>query len=207
MADSFADEPTRPSLLLRLRDAADGEAWHTFASAYAPLVYGYCRRCGLQDADAADVAQGVLAQVALTMRGFVYERDRGRFRDWLRVVTRNRVLRFLGRKTPEGRGVGGGEFDRLSEECVGQADAEWCDEFHARVLAVALERIRPLFEPPTWRAFERVWRDDRSPLETSRELALAIDLVYSAKSRVLKRLREEILMLAEDLPEFVPLQD
>ena len=202
MAHNLGADATRPSLLLRLRDSSDAEAWSMFVSAYAPLVYGYCRKCGLQDADAADVAQEVLAQVARTMSGFVYERERGRFRDWLRTVTRNRVLKTLGRKTP---GLSQEAASRLAELEASKADAEWSDEFHARTLTVALDRIRPLYEPATWRAFERVWIDDRPALETANELGVSIDLVYSAKSRILKRLREEILMLAEDMPEFATL--
>jgi len=46
--------PTRASLLVRLRDAHDADAWGHFVSLYAPLVYGYARKQGLQDADAAD---------------------------------------------------------------------------------------------------------------------------------------------------------
>ena len=202
MAKALGGEVTRPSLLLRLRDSSDEEAWAMFVSAYAPLVYGYCRKCGLQDADASDVAQDVLAQVARTMQGFVYEKERGRFRDWLRTVTRNRVARLIGRKTP---GLSGEASERLAELQASNADAEWSDEFHARTLAVAVERIKPQFEAITWRAFERVWMEDIPALETASELGVSIESVYSAKSRILKRLREEILMLAEDMPEFTSL--
>ncbi|MHC4402267.1 MAG: RNA polymerase sigma factor [Planctomycetota bacterium] len=57
-------EVTRPTLLLRVRDAADGQAWSQFVRIYSPLVYRYARRRGLQDADAADVTQDVLQTVA-----------------------------------------------------------------------------------------------------------------------------------------------
>jgi RNA polymerase sigma-70 factor (ECF subfamily) len=60
MAAPPFEEPTQPSLLVRLRDPADEAAWVTLVSTYLPLVYGYCRKCGLQDADAADVAQDVM---------------------------------------------------------------------------------------------------------------------------------------------------
>ena len=62
--------PTQPSLLLRFRDASDAESWRTFVSVYAPLIYRSCRRRGLQDADAADVGQEVLTQVARSIRDF-----------------------------------------------------------------------------------------------------------------------------------------
>ena len=97
--------PTQPSLLLRIRDASDAESWRTFVSIYAPLIYRSCRRRGLQDADAADVGQEVLAQVARSIREFEYQPGRGRFRDWLGAVVKNKVGRFL---ENEVRGVRGG---------------------------------------------------------------------------------------------------
>ena len=68
-----------------------------------------------------------------------------------------------------------------------------------------LGRIRDRFEPPTWSAFEEVWLHDRASNEVARDLALPIEVVYLAKSRVLKRLRNELMTLAEDLPQYVPL--
>src|SRR5262249_52941712 len=52
--------PTRASLLVRIRDARDAAAWGEFVDLYAPLVHGFARRQGLQDADAADLTQDVL---------------------------------------------------------------------------------------------------------------------------------------------------
>jgi RNA polymerase sigma-70 factor (ECF subfamily) len=36
------------------------EAWSEFVRLYTPLVFAHCRRHGLQEADAADVAQEVM---------------------------------------------------------------------------------------------------------------------------------------------------
>ena len=195
--------PTHPSLLLRIRDASDEESWRTFVSIYAPLIYRSCRRRGLQDADAADVGQEVLAQVARSIRDFEYQPGRGRFRDWLGSVVRNKVCRFL---QNECRGVRGVVVDESIENLsVAQADAEWVAEFHAHLLSAALGRIRDRFEQPTWSAFEEVWLHDRASDEVASDLKLPIGAVYLAKSRVLKLLRDELVILAEDLPQYVPL--
>ncbi len=89
---------TRPSLLIRLRDVADADAWRTFVATYAPLVHRFGRRQGLQDADAADLTQDVLGEVCRAIRSFEYEPARGRFRDWLLVITRRRSARFQERR-------------------------------------------------------------------------------------------------------------
>ena len=140
------EDATRPSLLMQLRDHADAEAWQTFALLYAPLVYGYCRKSGLQDADAADVTQEVLEHVSRSIRGFEYDPRKGRFRDWLRTVTRHRVSRFVERLKDGDVAIGAMPLEVVAE---GLADAEWADDFHARVLEVALEQIRPRFQGMT----------------------------------------------------------
>jgi RNA polymerase sigma-70 factor (ECF subfamily) len=194
---------TQPSLLLRIRDASDAESWQTFVAVYAPLIYRSCRRRGLQDADAADVGQEVLAQVARSIREFEYEPGLGRFRDWLGAVVRNKVYRFLEKET---RGLRGSLVDApVDAVCAGESDSGWTAEFHAHLLGVALARIRDRFEQPTWRAFEEVWLNNRPSHDVASELALSIEAIYLAKSRVLKRLREELIILAEDVPQYVPL--
>ena len=77
---------TRASLLLRLRDPRDVEAWGEFVEVYGPLVYDYGRRHGLQDADAADLTQEVLRAVAWSAGEFRYDPSRGMFRSWLFTV-------------------------------------------------------------------------------------------------------------------------
>ena len=189
---------TRPSLLARVRDVRDADAWQTFVTLYAPLVYRYVRQRGLQDADAADLTQDVMSAVARSIRTFEYRPERGRFRDWLRTIVRRQLGRFLrGRSSrpEETRDIEGLED---LEEADDRGDAEWDDSFNARVLVTALRRIRPCFEPMTWRAFERVWLEDRSAAETARELSIRIDSVYLAKSRVLKRLEKEVQEIVED---------
>src|SRR6185503_3758913 len=69
---------TRTSLLYRLRDSANQQAWQEFVEIYTPLVHGFCCHRGLQDADAADIAQEVMRAVARTMPTFEYQPDKGR---------------------------------------------------------------------------------------------------------------------------------
>ncbi len=192
---------TKPSLLLRIRDAGDGAAWGEFADLYGPIIRGYCRRRGLQEADAADVGQEVLAQVSRAIGAFEYEPVRGRFRDWLGTVTRNKIARFFEVRGREDAAAGGGSADLV--EAIAE-DPEWSAEFHARILEAALARIRHDFEPATWTAFERLWAGDHRAPDVARDLGLTIDAVYAAKSRILRRLREEVLALADDLPCALP---
>jgi RNA polymerase sigma-70 factor (ECF subfamily) len=201
---------TRPSLLLRIRDSADAEAWRQFAELYARVIYGYCRRRGLQDADAADVTQEVLGQVARSIRSFEYSPERGRFRGWLGTVTHSKIERFRRKATPPHVGPASDPAGRTTDAPVeaaesAGADPEWIDEFNAGVLCAAMERIRPEFEPQTWRAFELTWLENRTPQDAARDLGCRVHAVYVAKSRVVGRLRDEVASLAEDIPTLVRL--
>src|SRR5436190_2918293 len=97
-------DATRPSLLVRIKDARDREAWGQFVEMYAPLIHGLARRRGLQDADACDLTQDVLRSVSGAIGGWEYDRRKGTFRGWLFTVTRNALNTFLDgqRRTPRG---------------------------------------------------------------------------------------------------------
>src|SRR5437764_4931 len=86
---SHQGPPTSASLLLRLRtEPEDASVWNAFVDRYCPLIYGWSRGYGLQDADAQDVTQNVLVLMVRKMRTFQYEPSK-RFRSWLATVTHN----------------------------------------------------------------------------------------------------------------------
>jgi RNA polymerase sigma-70 factor (ECF subfamily) len=196
MADSGSRFSTRPSLLVRLLDPQNVEAWQTFVEVYGPLVYGHARRRGLQHADAEDVAQKVFARVSAALGKFEYQPDIGRFRDWLGTIVRNEVNRFLKQERGAVRGRGG--TDDEVENSAPVADTVWTADFNAHILQLALARARAGFEPATWRAFERVWLENVAAAEVAREMGQPIDWVYVAKSRALKKVWEEVQDLADD---------
>lgn len=195
--DSSASH-TRPSLLIRVRDAADHEAWRAFVDTYTPLVYGYCRRSGLQDADAADVTQEVLAQVSRSIRNFEYRPERGKFRGWLGTATRNAIGRFWKRRDRPDRGAGGSGPGEVLANVPAPAE-DWNGQFNGHLCRTALERIRSEFDDETWRVFEAVWLQDRKPGDVALELRRKPQWVYKAKFRVLERLKAEVAYLVQDL--------
>jgi RNA polymerase sigma-70 factor (ECF subfamily) len=199
MAGNSSGSLTRPSLLLRIRDPRDGEAWATFVDVYGRLVYRHCRGRGLSHEDAENVSQEVFAQVSQSIRSFDYQPDLGRFRDWLGTVTRNEINRLFKKEARAFHGRGGVEDEYGLQNAVSRGeDTAWTEEFNAHLLATALARSRPHFEEQTWRAFELVWLEKRPAVEVAQQLKVPIDRVYVAKSRVLERLQQEVQELAED---------
>src|SRR5262245_15026273 len=190
---------TRPSLLLRLRDAADREAWRQFVELYAPLVYRFARRRGLQDADAADLTQEVLHAVARTGDRFDYDPGRGTFRAWLFTVARNKLHTFLKRRAR--RRNGEVDVDRLPEEPAAPGPdevAQWEQEYEQRLFDWAADLVRGRFQEATWQAFWLTAVEGRSAKEAASELGVSIGAIYIARSRVLARLKEQVRLLEEE---------
>jgi len=182
---------TRPSLLVRIRDARDEQAWRQFVEIYAPLVDHYGRKHGLQPADAADLAQEVLQVVASVAGRFEYDPQRGSFRGWLFTVTRNKLRRLLARQRRQPRATGdSGVRGLLEQQPSPESDeADWNREHQRRVFSWAARRIRGSFRDSTWKAFWQTAVEDRPAQAVAEELGVTIGAVYIAKSRVLARLR------------------
>src|SRR5437762_6272323 len=155
MGDSPA---TRASLLVRLRDAHDGQAWSEFVDLYAPLVYRFGCKQGLQDADAADLSQETLRAVAGAIGRLDYDPGRGSFRGWLFTIVRNRLRDFLDKRGRQDQGSGDtGMLDWLEQQ-PGREDPwaeQWDREYDRQLLLTAARRIRWQFQDGTWQAF---WR-------------------------------------------------
>jgi RNA polymerase sigma-70 factor (ECF subfamily) len=185
---------TRATLLARLGDPTDGDAWREFTRLYAGVVYGFARRRGLQDADAADLMQDVLRSIAGHVGRLEYDPARGRFRNWLFTVTRNKLYTFLDGQRRRVRATGDPETrDRLETvEAPSDGTDEWDREYERQRFAMAAEQVRGEFTASTWKAFWGTAVDGRPPKEVGAELKLSPGAVYVAKSRVLARLRDKV---------------
>jgi len=184
---------TQPSLLLRIRQPTDGDAWRQFVELYAPLVYGFLRKQGLQDADAADVAQDVLRTVAQRIGELEYDRSRGSFRGWLFSVVNSRLMDFRRRHQRERALVVAAAAevaDRGAEESA--SSTEWDLDYQRQVFHAAAERVRGDFGESAWRAFWQAAVEGRPAKEIAADLGMSPAAVYLAKARVMNRIREEL---------------
>jgi RNA polymerase sigma-70 factor (ECF subfamily) len=185
---------TRPSLLLRIRDPEDHEAWQQFVDLYTPLIYQFGRKRGLQDADAADLTQIVLQTLTHSIQGLDYDPRQGTFRGWLFVVVRNQLHKLLAqlRRCPQGTGDTG--LHALLESQPAREEEEvalWEQEYARQVFVWAAEQVRGDFEESSWQAFWQTAVEGKSPRETARWLRMTVGAVYTAKSRVLDRIRKK----------------
>jgi RNA polymerase sigma-70 factor (ECF subfamily) len=192
---------TRLSLLVRLRDGGDAEAWADFVNLYAPLVYGLARRHGLQDADAADLSQDVLRALVGAVPQFRYDPARGKFRGWLFTVARNQLRKFLTARRRQPVGTGDrGACCLLRQQAAPEEVAAWEQEYQARLFELASQRVRDCFRPATWQAFWRSTVQGEEPSQVGAALGMSVGAVYIARTRVLARLREEVRLLEGEEP-------
>jgi RNA polymerase sigma-70 factor (ECF subfamily) len=188
----MASPSTSQSLLERARrDPADGASWRRLLELYQPLIRGWVRPNVSQAADADDLVQEVLGELARALPGFEHNRRPGAFRAWLKRIALNRLRTYWRTRGPKpGDAVIVARLEALEDPSSGPSQA-WDEEHDRHVAEALLEAIRLEFRPATWRAFEATVRDGLAPSEVAAELGLTPNAVLIAKSRVLKRLREK----------------
>lgn len=195
---------TQPSLLVRIRDRADNDAWARFVEIYGPLIYGFVRKRGLQDADAVDLVQDVLRSVAGAISRLEYDPARGKFRAWLFTIVKNRLTNYL--KVQARRETGSGDSavaeQLASEPAADDWQVQWEADHQRRLFGWASEQVQAEVEARTWLAFRKTAVDGASGKEVARELNMSVAAVYLAKSRVMARLKE-LVQEAEATDEHV----
>jgi RNA polymerase sigma-70 factor (ECF subfamily) len=189
------DSPlTRASLLVQIRDGANHTAWNEFVQLYGPVVYGFCRRRGLQDADAADVMQDVMRSISTAIARLDYDPKQGTFRGWLFTVTRNKVFNFLSARQIRPQGSGDTTTNKLLDTQPDGSDTDdvWELEYQRRLASMAMDRVKSEFQDNTWRAFWMTAVEGLAVADVAKQIGLSAGAIYVAKSRVLARLKEEV---------------
>ena len=188
---------TSTTLLRRLQhEPADQDAWAEFVRRYGPLVYRWCRRRRLQEADAEDVTQAVLVRLSARMRTFSYDPARS-FRAYLRTLARYAWCDFLETRRQPGAGGGGSDLLGLLESVEAGEDLvrRLNEQFDQEVLAEAQTRVQQRVESHTWEAFGLTAVEGLSGAEAAARLGLKVATVYKAKSKVQQMLNEEVSRL------------
>lgn len=191
---------THASLLLRVRDFSDARAWQDFVECYAPGIFDWCRRFGLQDSDSADATQMVLIKLASELRSFEYDPRRGRFRGWLKTITRNVTTDLM--RTWKERAAGGSTFAPTEPAPESDPASILFEEvekgYQAELLRRAAANVQLRVKPATWSVWQMTCEQEIDARDAASRLGISIGDVYVAKSRILKMLREEVARLESE---------
>lgn len=192
---------TRLSLLAEAGAGTD-HAWSRLVELYRPLVYGWLRRNHVAHHDAEELTQDVLSTVFQELPAFSHSGRTGAFRHWLRQITVNRARGFwrAGRLRKAARGSSSfrSMVEQLADE-TSKLSRVWDCEHDQHVLRELLRRMESDFNEATMQAFRRQVFDEASANDVAAELGISVGAAYSAKSRVLRRLRQEAAGLVDEM--------
>ena len=185
------------SLLRRAGQQQEG-AWQRVMKIYAPLVYFWCRRKGLQQADAADVGQEVFVSVVRKLPDFQKREATAKdaFRAWLKTITHHKIIDHIRAKAGRAIADGGTDANQLMKEMsldFGQTATNEMNQERAILLSRIVETIHGEFSEQDWQAFYRTTAEQQSPADVAEDLGITRNQVYLAKSRILRRLRTEFV--------------
>jgi RNA polymerase sigma-70 factor (ECF subfamily) len=180
-------DTTSLSLLERLRRGAGPQDWERFVALYTPLLYRWAGQVGAQEADAADLLQEVFTLVYQKLHTFAHQRS-GSFRAWMRTALVNRWRDLCRRRAARPGLVDDERLDTLPALDGPSQD----NEDFEQLVALALGLIRPEFQPRTWQAFSEFFIDGQEASSVAQRLGVSVGVVYGAKCRILRRLREEL---------------
>jgi RNA polymerase sigma-70 factor (ECF subfamily) len=196
MALSFEQAETRMSLLVRLTRTGPGDerAWREFVDYYAPAIYRWCVRRGLQDVDAQDVTQQVLLQLATKLPAFTYDPSRS-FRSWLRTLTHHAWADFLSVRNVPASGHPAAWEVLTTAEAREDLLRRIEDEFDLELLERAMAQVQQRVEPATWEAFRLTALEGVPAAEVAARLGKQVANVYVLRSNVQKLLQAEVARL------------
>ncbi|MFI5461276.1 MAG: RNA polymerase sigma factor [Isosphaerales bacterium] len=193
------ESDTSLTLLERLQNnPGDPQAWALFVERYQPRIRAWCLNWGMQDSDAADVAQEVLVKLFAALRKFQYDPTRS-FRAWLKTVTQHAWSDFISARRKD-LGHNARPVDTIAESAEAQSDLERQieDAFDTELLELAMYRVKKRVKPGTWDAFQLTVISGLSGADAAKKLQIPVAHVFVAKNRVQKMLQEEARILKND---------
>jgi RNA polymerase sigma-70 factor, ECF subfamily len=185
---------TSISLLERLRFHPESADWKRLVELYTPLVRRWLLRQDVPTADADDLTQDVLGVVVRELADFQHNQRPGAFRAWLRAITVNRIRGYWrGRQHSPQVGGDSDAARRLEqlEDLHSSLSKLWDQEHDRYVLGRLVKLIEPEFPVAWWQAFRRHVVEGARASEVAKELDVSVNVVLLAKSRILRRLRQE----------------
>ena len=184
-------DSTSESLLVRLQGSGNDADWARFSELYTPLIFYWARKNGLDTHDASDLVQEVMALVLRKLPEFKYDPRRS-FRSWLRTVTLNKHRERLRRKSVKIDNVSQSQLVNVPENGSGSASQTWDQDYSKNLVASAIDLMRKEFAAETWQALKLFVTTDQTAQEIAAETGVSTSTIYSAKSRLMKRMRQEL---------------
>jgi len=190
----MTEPATNETLLARVRDPQDLQAWAEFVSIYRPLLYRVGRRHGLQDVDAQNLVQDVLQKVMRQVEQWESGKPSGGLRRWLATVARNTAIDAIRRVRPDAARGGTSIHEQLQDlaDHPDPSEDELRRELDRQAFRWAAARIHHEFTDSTWSAFWQTMVEGESCNDVAESTGRTLGSIYTARSRVMQRLKEVV---------------
>jgi RNA polymerase sigma-70 factor (ECF subfamily) len=194
---------TRASLLARIKDWEDQDSWREFFDTYWQLIHRVALKSGLSETEAQDAVQETVVAVAKNIGNFDYDPNRCSFKNWLMLITRQRIVWQLRKRLPCGSdnkpmdsdGPSTSMTDRIPDPSPLDLTAVWDEEWQKNLMAVALESVKEQANPRHFQIFDLCVLQDWTAGEVAQKLQIGVAQVYLAKHRVSAALKKEMKRL------------
>lgn len=184
------DPETRLSLIARLGDLSDDDAWSEFVQIYQPVIRRFLQKYGLQYADAVEVTQEVLGGVLKSIDSFDGDRKGSTFRGWLYRITRNKAVNLIKDRLrfSEADGNEGVDLNQFADPRNIEPEATYQLEFERHLFFWAAEKIAPTVKSLNWQAFWLTTVEGQTVRQTAKCLEVDESMIYVARCRIMKRM-------------------
>jgi len=196
---------TSDSLLHRLKVENAHDAWREFYHHYWGAILRYARKLGLDETQAQDVLQETMVVLMRLLPEFAYDRNKGKFRNFLLTIVHRKSLGVLRRARKERDShvpwVENSEADSQDPfGNLGTDEVEALARWQESLLEEALRRVRETerLGENTFAVFEAYVIERRPPEEVAKQFGLKENAVYQIKNRLLRRLQNEVAKLMKD---------
>ena len=189
---------TNHSLIQRVKDTRDNDAWNELLALYSPVVYRLARGVGLSHESVEDVIQGVFLSVSRSIQEWEKLQEGPRFRNWLGRVTRNAAINAVTRARPDRATGASSVFEQLqSVPSQDQLSESMHQELRLEAIRYAATLIQDEFPEKVWAVFCATSMDGRAASEVASAFECSVGTVYVYRCRVTARLREKANELAD----------
>jgi len=200
--------PTRRSLLSRLKNWDDEDSWHDFFETYWRLIYDVARQAGFNDAEAQDVVQETIVSVAGQINEFRYDPNKGRFKNWLRLIARRRIADQLRKRYREAGLMPAKEGEdwnsdqealaSMPDPAAAELDVIWDREWQKRLILLAMERVKRRVRAEHYQIFELCTVQNWPAAKVAKALGVTVTMVYVTRHRIGAMLKKELKQLAKE---------
>lgn len=199
MANTGSDSnPTRASLLGRLKDPKDQSSWQEFFDTYSELIHGVALKAGLSDAQAKNVLEATIASVADRMPSFKYDPKNGSFKAWLRNLTRLQIV-SLTLKRPAPGGVNKESAAAESKSTGETVDRVWDAEWKTNLRNAAIANVKQRLDPKRYQIYDLQVNKGLAPEKLAALLGQSVGEILEAKRKIEEMIQAEVKRLEEKM--------